>query len=126
MNARLALLDSVEQGVTESEVLRLALQHAVAELDALGGTIHLRGPMSALRLVSAAGLPPALTRPWEIIDQEGPRPRRAPCARAAACGCSARPSGTGPPHVGHRLARHGPGSRTGVRRGPQRSARSPW
>ena len=34
--------------------------------------IHLRGPMSALRLVSAAGLPPALTRAWEIIDQEGP------------------------------------------------------
>ncbi|MGW3597014.1 hypothetical protein, partial [Streptomyces sp. NPDC005167] len=48
MNARLALLDSVEQGVTEGEVLRLALQHAVAELDGLGGTVHLRGPMSAL------------------------------------------------------------------------------
>ncbi|WP_416963706.1 SpoIIE family protein phosphatase, partial [Streptomyces sp. Agncl-13] len=29
-------------------------------------------PMSALRLVSSTGLPPALTRPWEIIDQEGP------------------------------------------------------
>lgn len=70
MNARLALLDSVEQGVTEGEVLRLALQHAVAELDGLGGTVHLRGPMSALRLVSVAGLPPALVRPWEIIDQE--------------------------------------------------------
>ncbi|MFD7946036.1 hypothetical protein [Streptomyces sp. NPDC059744] len=55
MNARLALLDSVEQGVTEGEVLRLALQHAVAELDGLGGTVHLRGPMSALRLVSVGG-----------------------------------------------------------------------
>ncbi|MEV6508442.1 SpoIIE family protein phosphatase [Streptomyces sp. NPDC051642] len=72
MNARLALLGSVDPGVTESEVFRLALQHAVGELGALGGAIHLRGPMSALRLVSSTGLPPALTRPWEIIDQEGP------------------------------------------------------
>lgn len=72
MNARLALLAAVDPGVTESEVFRLALQHAVAELGALGGAIHLRGPMSALRLVSSTGLPPALTRPWEIIDQEGP------------------------------------------------------
>ena len=72
MNARLALLGTVAPGVSESEVFRLALQHAVGELGALGGMIHLRGPMSALRLVSTAGLPPALTRSWEIIDQEGP------------------------------------------------------
>lgn len=72
MNARLALLSTVVPGVAESELFRLALQHAVGELGALGGTVHLRGPMSALRLVSAAGLPPALTRPWEILDQEGP------------------------------------------------------
>ncbi|MGW0845565.1 SpoIIE family protein phosphatase [Streptomyces sp. NPDC002787] len=74
MNARLALLSTVDPGVAESEVFRLALQHAVGELGALGGMIHLRGPMSALRLVSVTGLPPALTRPWEIIDQEGPLP----------------------------------------------------
>ncbi|MEU1448219.1 SpoIIE family protein phosphatase [Streptomyces mirabilis] len=72
MNTRLALLSAVDPGVTESEIFRLALQHAVGELGALGGMIHLRGPMSALRLVSAAGLPALLTRPWEIIDQEGP------------------------------------------------------
>ncbi|CAM5739669.1 hypothetical protein SALBM311S_00334 [Streptomyces alboniger] len=72
MNARLALLSTVAPGVTESEVFRLALQHAVGELGALGGTMHLRGPMSALRLVSAVGLPPGLTRSWEIVDQEGP------------------------------------------------------
>ncbi|MFK4106648.1 SpoIIE family protein phosphatase [Streptomyces sp. NPDC019531] len=72
MNARLALLDTVAPGATESEVFRLALGHAVGELSALGGTMHLRGPMSALRLVSSAGLPPALTRSWEIVDQEGP------------------------------------------------------
>ncbi|MFJ7041973.1 SpoIIE family protein phosphatase [Streptomyces sp. NPDC101112] len=74
MNARLALLGTVDPGVAESEVFRLALQHTVGELGALGGMIHLRGPMSALRLVSATGLPAALTRPWEIIDQEGPLP----------------------------------------------------
>ena len=72
MNARLTLLGTVAPGVAESEVFRLALQHAVGELGALGGMIHLRGPMSALRLVSTAGLPATLTRSWEIIDQEGP------------------------------------------------------
>ncbi|MEW2396644.1 SpoIIE family protein phosphatase [Streptomyces sp. NPDC046862] len=72
MNARLALLSTVDPGLAESEVFRLALQHAVAELGALGGTMHLRGPMSALRLVSVTGLPPVLTRSWEIVDQEGP------------------------------------------------------
>ncbi|MGW0824537.1 SpoIIE family protein phosphatase [Streptomyces sp. NPDC002845] len=72
MNARLALLRTVAPGVAESEVFRLALQHVVGELGALGGAIHLRGPMSALRLVSEAGLPPGLTRAWEIVDQEGP------------------------------------------------------
>ncbi|MFJ2418542.1 SpoIIE family protein phosphatase [Streptomyces brevispora] len=72
MDSRLVLLDSVERGATESEVLRLALVHAVAELDGLGGMVHVRGPMSALRLVSSAGLPTGLVRPWEILDQEGP------------------------------------------------------
>ncbi|MFE5815835.1 SpoIIE family protein phosphatase [Streptomyces sp. NPDC056479] len=72
MNARLALLGTVAPGVAGSEVFRLALQHAVGELGALGGMIHLRGPMSALRLVSTTGLPPALTRSWEIVDQELP------------------------------------------------------
>ncbi|MDT0438666.1 MULTISPECIES: SpoIIE family protein phosphatase [Streptomyces] len=72
MKSRLDLLASVGQGVTESEAFRLALQQSVAELNGLGGTVHLRGPMSALRLVSSAGLPPHLILPWEIIDQEGP------------------------------------------------------
>ncbi|MFE4550553.1 SpoIIE family protein phosphatase [Streptomyces sp. NPDC056785] len=72
MNARLALLRTVAPGVTESDIFRLALQHALGELGALGGAIHLRGPMSMLRMVSTAGLPPALARTWEIVDQEGP------------------------------------------------------
>ncbi|KAA0943099.1 SpoIIE family protein phosphatase [Streptomyces apricus] len=72
MNARLDLLATVAPGAPESEVFRLALQHAVGELGALGAAVHLRGPTSALRLVSAAGLPSALVRSWEIVDQEGP------------------------------------------------------
>lgn len=72
VNDRLALLAAVEKGIAEGEVLRLALQHAVAELDGLGGTVHLCGPMSALRLVSTVGLSSGSVRPWEIIDQESP------------------------------------------------------
>lgn len=72
VNDRLALLAAVEKGIAEGEVLRLALQHAVAELDGLGGTVHLCGPMSALRLVSTVGLSSGSVRPWEIIEQESP------------------------------------------------------
>ncbi|MEK0097514.1 SpoIIE family protein phosphatase [Streptomyces sp. A475] len=71
MNGRLALLEGVEAGIAESEVLRLALLHAVAELGGLGGAVHLRGPMSALRLVASMGLPPGDAGLPEIIDQEG-------------------------------------------------------
>jgi serine phosphatase RsbU (regulator of sigma subunit)/PAS domain-containing protein/anti-sigma regulatory factor (Ser/Thr protein kinase) len=71
MKARLGLLNAVDTGVTEQEVFRLALQHAVTELGALGGMVHFSGPMSALRLVSANGLPLAFTRLWEIVAQEG-------------------------------------------------------
>ncbi|MFD5121266.1 SpoIIE family protein phosphatase [Streptomyces sp. NPDC058385] len=71
MNVRIALLEGVEAGIAESEVLRLALLHAVAELGGLGGAVHLRGPMSALRLVASMGLSPGDARSWEIVDQEG-------------------------------------------------------
>ena len=112
MNTRLALLDAVDPGVAESEVFRMALQHAVGGLGALGGTIHLRGPMSALRLVSSTGLPPVLTRSWEIIDQEGPlAPARAlhqgsgawvplnPAGQAAPAGQAEQAAPAGP--AGH-------------------------
>lgn len=71
MNRRLALLDSIERGIPETEVFRLALLHGVAELGGLGGAVHLRGPTSVLRLVATTGLPPAVAQSWEIIDQEG-------------------------------------------------------
>ncbi|MFE1291327.1 SpoIIE family protein phosphatase [Streptomyces sp. NPDC058751] len=72
MIRRLDLLDTVDDGITESEVFRLALQHSVAELGCVGGAVYLRGPMSALRLVSSTGLPSSVTGAWEIIDQDGP------------------------------------------------------
>ncbi|MEH0628473.1 SpoIIE family protein phosphatase [Streptomyces stelliscabiei] len=71
MKARLRLLIAMDVGAAESEVFRLALQHVVSEFGALGGMVHLSGPMSALRLVSANGLPPVLTQAWEIVGQEG-------------------------------------------------------
>lgn len=72
MSARLALLASVDEEITESEALQLAVHHAVAELGGWGGAVHLRGPMTALRLVSSAGLTPALSRGWDIVDPDGP------------------------------------------------------
>ncbi|MFD4791589.1 PAS domain-containing protein, partial [Streptomyces sp. NPDC058459] len=75
MNQRLALLESIEKGIPETEIFRLALLHGVAELGGLGGAVHLRGPMSALRLVATTGLPPAVAQSWEIIDHEGAQPQ---------------------------------------------------
>ncbi|MFI0960451.1 SpoIIE family protein phosphatase [Streptomyces sp. NPDC021080] len=72
MIRRLDLLDTADDGITESEVFRLALQHSIAELGCVGGAVYLRGPMSALRLVSSTGLPSSVTRAWEIVDQDGP------------------------------------------------------
>ncbi|MGW1065439.1 SpoIIE family protein phosphatase [Streptomyces aureus] len=72
MIRRLDLLDTADDGIRESEVFRLALQHSIAELGCVGGAVYLRGPMSALRLVSSTGLPSSATRAWEIVDQDGP------------------------------------------------------
>ncbi|MPY51583.1 SpoIIE family protein phosphatase [Streptomyces acidicola] len=70
MQARLALLSAVRPGLPESEIFRLGLLHATAELCALGGMVHLCGPTSALCLASTVGLPQDLPRSWEVIDQE--------------------------------------------------------
>jgi PAS domain S-box-containing protein len=70
-SARLALLGSTDLEITENEIFRLGLLHVVAELDALGGAVHLRGPTSALRLVVSVGLPPVRLRSWDIVDQDG-------------------------------------------------------
>ncbi|MFI7644243.1 SpoIIE family protein phosphatase [Nonomuraea sp. NPDC049400] len=59
------------QGV---ELLRFAIQQAVAELGGLGGMVHLRGPSQGggLRLVASSGLPPARAQAWERVDGNGP------------------------------------------------------
>ncbi|MFE7124872.1 SpoIIE family protein phosphatase [Streptomyces sp. NPDC057617] len=74
MNERLALLNAVDAVLPETEVLRLALQQAVAEFSGLGGVIHVRGSVNAHRmyLVTASGLPRALTRAWDGIPDGGP------------------------------------------------------
>ncbi|MFB7999819.1 SpoIIE family protein phosphatase [Streptomyces sp. NPDC056002] len=70
MNKRLVLLHAMEEDMTEGEVLRLALFHAVCELDGWGGAVHLCGPMGVLRLVLTAGLPPEFAPRWDIIAQD--------------------------------------------------------
>ncbi|MGI5286335.1 SpoIIE family protein phosphatase [Nonomuraea polychroma] len=57
---RLRILAAACAGLSDIEVLQYALDQAVADLHALSGMVHWRGPAGsqALRLVVAAGLPP--------------------------------------------------------------------
>ncbi|MFF3750607.1 SpoIIE family protein phosphatase [Streptomyces sp. NPDC002018] len=74
MNERLALLNAVDAVLPETEVLRLALQQAVAELNGLGGVVHVRGSANPQRmyLVAASGLPRTFTRSWDGIADGAP------------------------------------------------------
>ncbi|XMA35840.1 hypothetical protein O1157_02270 [Streptomyces albogriseolus] len=83
MRARLALLESVERDTEWTEILRLALLHAVAELGGLGGAVHLRRFPSRLQLVATSGLSPADARAWATLGEEG---EQAP-AEAVRQGC---------------------------------------
>ncbi|WP_435211245.1 SpoIIE family protein phosphatase [Streptomyces sp. bgisy034] len=71
-NARLALLATTSPGIAESEIFRLGLYHAAAELRSVGAAVHLRGLTPALRLVSSVGLPPTLAGSWEIVVEDEP------------------------------------------------------
>lgn len=54
----------------EVEVLRRALQQAVAAVRGLGGLAHLAGrDEGTLQLVAVSGLPPDLARRWEVLDR---------------------------------------------------------
>ncbi|MGQ5228128.1 hypothetical protein [Streptomyces sp. yara] len=90
MKARLELLESVERDTEWTEILRLALSHAVAELGGLGGAVHLRRFPSTLELVATSGLSPADARPMPVPGRrsarEANRRRRRPYGRAAAYG----------------------------------------
>jgi PAS domain-containing protein/anti-sigma regulatory factor (Ser/Thr protein kinase) len=78
---RMWLLDAVDDDRRDVEVLLTALQQAVAEVNGLGGMVHLPGGgMSGiLYLVAESGLPESMTRPWLIIPVRG----TAPPSRAA-------------------------------------------
>ncbi|MCW2873993.1 MAG: putative regulatory protein phosphatase [Streptomyces oryziradicis] len=76
---RLRLLASVSGGMSDTEVLRLGLQQAVAELGGMGGMAHFRRPVSlVLKLVVSSGLPHSFARAWaEVGPDEEVAPARA-------------------------------------------------
>ncbi|MEU6779440.1 SpoIIE family protein phosphatase [Nonomuraea angiospora] len=71
---RRRLLAEVGDDLWGIELLRFALQQAVADLGGLGGMVHLGSPGhgGGLRLVVTSGLPPVLTHAWERVDGNGP------------------------------------------------------
>lgn len=73
---RMRLLDAVDEDRRTVAVLLTALQQAVAEVQGLGGMVHLPGGgMSGiLYLVADSGLPESMTRPWLIIPVRGTAP----------------------------------------------------
>ncbi|MGW1288576.1 SpoIIE family protein phosphatase [Streptomyces sp. NPDC002586] len=70
------LLDAVHEDRRDVEVLLTALQQAVAEVNGLGGMVHLPGGgmSGVLYLVADSGLPESMTRPWLIIPVRGTAP----------------------------------------------------
>ncbi|MEV4115780.1 SpoIIE family protein phosphatase [Nonomuraea sp. NPDC049695] len=71
---RKRLLAEVGDDLWGIELLRFAIQQAVADLAGLGGMVHLGGPGqgSGLRLAVTSGLPPAFAEAWERVDGNGP------------------------------------------------------
>lgn len=66
--ARLRLLEAAGEGLSDAELLRLALDHLVTGLEGLGGMAHLRRPDGlGLRLVATSGLTGPLVRAWQSI-----------------------------------------------------------
>lgn len=64
---RLRVLEAVEE-LGEADLLRLALQQAVAALHGFGGFVHLCGSgVDTLRLAAANGLPERLARRWDDL-----------------------------------------------------------
>jgi serine phosphatase RsbU (regulator of sigma subunit)/PAS domain-containing protein len=70
MNGRLGVLGAVDDGVAVTEALRLALEHAVAEVGGVGGMVHVRQPGNPydMRLLVSSGMPQAMTEPWEHLS----------------------------------------------------------
>ncbi|MER7501337.1 SpoIIE family protein phosphatase [Nonomuraea pusilla] len=77
---RLRALEGMDEKLTATEALRVALHHAVAELGGLGGMAHLTGPAGGrmLHLVVSTGLSRTFTQAWENVKlDEAPAPARA-------------------------------------------------
>ncbi|MGP3960267.1 SpoIIE family protein phosphatase [Nonomuraea sp. 3N208] len=71
---RKRLLSVVGDDLWGIELLRFAIQQAVADLAGLGGMVHLGRPGlgGGLRLVVTSGLPPAFAQEWERVEGNGP------------------------------------------------------
>lgn len=82
---RLRLLEAAE-GLGEADLLRLALQQAVAALGGFGGVAHLLGPAGGvLRLAAVSGLPLPVARRWDDLPTtSGYAPCRAMNSRSVA------------------------------------------
>jgi serine phosphatase RsbU (regulator of sigma subunit)/PAS domain-containing protein len=76
MNRSLSLLNATDDDLPRAEVLRLALQEAVAEVGGLGGLVHLRGPVTTpgLHLAASTGLQRDFTRGWQEIADDATVP----------------------------------------------------
>ncbi|NJP42474.1 SpoIIE family protein phosphatase [Actinacidiphila epipremni] len=57
-------------GMGEPDLLRVALQQAVAALCGFGGLVHLAGEEGVLRLAVANGLPAGLARRWDEVASQ--------------------------------------------------------
>jgi PAS domain-containing protein len=69
MSGSLALRNVAYDDLPGAEILRLALQEAVAGVGGLGGFVHLRGPAAThgLYLAASSGLPATFTNNWQEI-----------------------------------------------------------
>jgi serine phosphatase RsbU (regulator of sigma subunit)/PAS domain-containing protein len=111
MNRSLALLNATDDALPQAEVLRLALQEAVAEVGGLGGLVHLRGPVTTagLYLAASSGLTPAFTRRWQEIPGDATAaPAAATRLRRSVWCPAAEGPGTGMASVPLRTARSEP------------------
>jgi serine phosphatase RsbU (regulator of sigma subunit)/PAS domain-containing protein len=96
MDRSLAVLDATDDDLPGAEVLRRALQEAVAEVGGLGGLVHLRAPGTGLFLAVSSGLPPTFTRQWrDVPDDSAAAPATAARLRRAVWCQAPRGPGTG-------------------------------
>jgi serine phosphatase RsbU (regulator of sigma subunit)/PAS domain-containing protein len=96
MNRSLALLNATDDDLPGAQILRLALQEAVAGIGGPGGLVHLRGPAAThgLYLAASSGLPGTFIRSWQEIP-DGATVAPAAAARLREPVWMAMPDGPG-------------------------------